>query len=79
MNQILQAINTIVACGLMMGVRCYQVCLAPLVGGACRFTPRCSTYFIQAVRKHGPWRGTWKGVRRVLRCHPLNPGGYDPP
>ncbi|NLX54291.1 MAG: membrane protein insertion efficiency factor YidD [Planctomycetaceae bacterium] len=66
--------------GLLIAlVRAYQVTLSPLLGGGCRFQPTCSVYFIEAVRKHGPWRGSWCGVRRLLRCHPFHPGGYDPP
>ncbi|MFO7906221.1 MAG: membrane protein insertion efficiency factor YidD [Planctomycetota bacterium] len=65
--------------GLILAVRFYQATISPLVGGACRFTPSCSTYFIEAVRKYGPCRGGWKGICRIARCHPLRRGGYDPP
>lgn len=64
---------------LIAGVRTYQIFLGPFLGGHCRFMPTCSHYFIQAVRKHGPYRGALRGVLRVLRCHPFHPGGYDPP
>lgn len=64
---------------LILLVRAYQVVLSPLLGGSCRFQPSCSVYFIEAVKKHGPCRGSWRGVRRILRCHPFHPGGYDPP
>ena len=64
---------------LILAVRAYQIVLSPLLGGACRFTPSCSAYFIEAVKKYGPLRGSWRGVRRILRCHPLQPGGFDPP
>jgi len=64
---------------LIAGVRCYQVGLRPVLPSVCRFTPSCSEYFIGAVRKHGPLRGACKGVGRICRCHPWNPGGYDPP
>jgi uncharacterized protein len=60
-------------------VRAYQAVLSPLLGGSCRFEPSCSAYFILAVQKYGPWRGSWMGVRRILRCHPFHPGGHDPP
>ncbi|MBX7073215.1 MAG: membrane protein insertion efficiency factor YidD [Pirellulales bacterium] len=64
---------------LILMVRLYQATLSPLLGGHCRFEPSCSHYFIQAVEKHGPWRGAAKGVARICRCHPFHPGGYDPP
>ena len=56
----------------------YRVTLGRLVGGHCRFEPSCSQYAIDAVRKHGPWRGSWRTVKRICRCHPLSTGGYDP-
>jgi uncharacterized protein len=64
---------------LIGGVRFYQVCLRPLLPAVCRFQPSCSEYMILAVRKYGPVRGAWRGVRRIGRCHPWHPGGYDPP
>lgn len=64
---------------LILFVRIYQATLRPLLGGGCRFTPSCSEYFVLAVQKYGPWRGGWKGIRRILRCHPFSPGGDDPP
>jgi uncharacterized protein len=57
----------------------YQRTLSPLLGNACRFTPSCSRYMVEALRKYGLLQGLAKGVRRVSRCHPWNPGGYDPP
>jgi putative membrane protein insertion efficiency factor len=60
-------------------VRCYQKFLSPLLGRTCRFHPTCSEYLILAVRKYGLLIGSWKGVCRVVRCHPWNLGGYDPP
>jgi putative membrane protein insertion efficiency factor len=60
-------------------VRLYQRLLSPLLGPHCRFTPTCSQYFIESVRKHGALRGSWRGVLRILRCHPFHPGGFDPP
>lgn len=64
---------------LILLVRLYQWFLSPLLGPHCRFSPSCSSYFIEAVRKYGPIVGVWRGVRRICRCHPWNPGGDDPP
>jgi len=64
---------------LIAGVRIYQVSLGLLVGGRCRFYPSCSNYFIEAVKKYGALRGSWKGICRIGRCHPFHPGGIDPP
>lgn len=63
---------------LVLGVRAYQVVLGPLLGGACRYYPSCSVYAIEALEKHGAARGSWLALRRILRCHPFRPGGYDP-
>jgi putative membrane protein insertion efficiency factor len=59
--------------------RLYQLLLSPLLGRHCRFQPSCSEYFIESVRKHGAVRGAFRGIWRICRCHPWNPGGYDPP
>lgn len=59
-------------------VRLYQMTLSPIVGGACRFDPTCSSYAIEALDRHGAWTGTKLALRRLLRCHPLGPAGYDP-
>lgn len=64
---------------LIGGVRFYQYVLRPVLPAVCRFEPSCSEYFIQAVHKYGPVRGACKGVGRICRCNPWNPGGYDPP
>lgn len=68
---------------LIVLVRAYQWTLSPAIhvvfGPVCRYEPSCSHYFIKAVRKYGPLAGAWKGMGRILRCHPWHPGGYDPP
>ncbi len=65
---------------LLIGlVRLYQLFIGPMLGRHCRFEPSCSVYFIESVRKYGTIRGTWRGIWRVLRCNPWNPGGDDPP
>jgi len=64
-------------CALGMG-RCYQVMISPLMGPACRFYPTCSQYAKEAIERHGFIRGTGLTMKRVLKCHPFHPGGYDP-
>ena len=59
-------------------IRFYQLALSPLVGPACRFYPSCSQYALEAVSRFGVLRGGWLSIRRLGRCHPFNPGGYDP-
>ncbi len=59
-------------------LRCYKRFLSPLLPPMCRFEPTCSVYTMQAVEKYGVIRGVWLGARRLLRCHPFNPGGWDP-
>lgn len=59
-------------------VRAYQIGISPYLGGHCRYRPTCSQYFIEAVEKYGALKGSWLGIRRILRCHPGRPGGYDP-
>jgi putative membrane protein insertion efficiency factor len=78
-SKIVLTIRSAAAQALVFGVRMYQVCLRPVLPSVCRFYPSCSEYFIQAVELYGPWRGAWRGVRRLCRCHPWHPGGYDPP
>ena len=59
-------------------LRFYKRFLSPLLPPMCRFEPTCSVYTMQAVEKYGALRGTWLGMRRLARCHPFNPGGWDP-
>ena len=59
-------------------VKIYQRIVSPLLPQTCRFHPSCSAYSIEALREHGALRGTWMTLRRILRCHPLSAGGYDP-
>ena len=63
---------------IVIVIRSYQLVVSPLLGPTCRFAPSCSEYFIDAARRHGALRGSWLGTRRLLRCHPLHPGGLDP-
>ena len=56
----------------------YKRMISPLLPPMCRFEPTCSVYTMQAVEKYGAGRGVWLGLRRLARCHPFNPGGWDP-
>uniref|UniRef100_A0A7C2PAR1 Putative membrane protein insertion efficiency factor n=1 Tax=Schlesneria paludicola TaxID=360056 RepID=A0A7C2PAR1_9PLAN len=64
---------------IVLAVRFYQLAIGPWLGQRCRFVPSCSAYMIEAVEKYGAIRGVWKGLCRIGRCHPLHPGGWDPP
>lgn len=63
---------------LLALITLYGYTLSPLIGGSCRFEPTCSRYAAGVIRRHGAWRGSILGARRVLRCHPWHEGGYDP-
>lgn len=64
---------------LLIGlIAAYRCCISPLLGSNCRFYPTCSEYAREAIETHGALRGTWMTVRRLGRCHPFHPGGYDP-
>ncbi len=66
--------------GVWIGVRLIRLyrLLFAFVPSSCRFEPSCSRYTEQAIQKYGLWRGSWMGAKRIGRCHPWNPGGYDP-
>ena len=63
---------------LIAALRSYQYALRPMLGANCRFYPSCSDYAREAIERHGAARGSWLAARRVCRCHPYHPGGYDP-
>jgi putative membrane protein insertion efficiency factor len=64
---------------LMIGaIRFYQLAISPALPPSCRFYPTCSEYTLQAIAKYGAVKGLWLGVKRIARCHPFHPGGYDP-
>jgi uncharacterized protein len=69
---------TPVARVLMLPINFYRRFISPLFGPVCRYQPTCSAYALEALRTHGALRGGWLTVRRIARCHPFRPGGYDP-
>ena len=71
MNRMLSAV-------LLALIHAYRLLLSPLLGPQCRYTPSCSQYTETAIRRFGPWRGGWLGIKRISRCHPWHEGGYDP-
>jgi uncharacterized protein len=63
---------------LLLLIRAYRTLISPLFPPTCRFQPTCSQYALTAVERFGPIKGSWLAVRRITRCHPFHPGGYDP-
>lgn len=59
-------------------IRFYQIFISPMLGQHCRFYPSCSQYTLEAIKEWGFFKGIWLGIKRISRCHPLNPGGFDP-
>ncbi|MGE0091395.1 MAG: membrane protein insertion efficiency factor YidD [Bacteroidia bacterium] len=59
-------------------IKCYQACISPLKPPTCRYTPTCSAYSIEALKKHGPFKGLWLAIKRILSCNPWGGSGYDP-
>ena len=63
---------------VLLPIYFYRYCISPLKAPTCRFTPTCSQYAVEAVCKHGPFKGIWLAIKRILRCHPWGGQGYDP-
>ena len=73
-----QAVRKVLTTLLLSPIYFYRACISPLTPPSCRFTPTCSAYAIEAIQKHGPVKGLWLAIRRILRCHPWGGSGYDP-
>lgn len=73
-----EARRTFVVAAALVPLRGYRRFVSPLLGQHCRFAPTCSAYAEQAILRHGLLRGSWLAARRLLRCHPWHPGGWDP-
>lgn len=63
---------------LLLVLRAYRYAIRPMLGANCRFHPSCSDYAQEAIERHGAGKGVWLAARRLARCHPYHPGGYDP-
>ncbi|MGM0375350.1 MAG: membrane protein insertion efficiency factor YidD [Bacteroidota bacterium] len=63
---------------LLIPVRIYQYVISPVIGPSCRYTPTCSVYSVQALKKHGPFKGLWLSIKRIISCNPWGGSGYDP-
>jgi len=77
-----KVLSAFVAALLLAAITVYRWLLSPVLaalGARCRFHPSCSTYAAESIRHFGPWRGGWRALKRLGRCQPFHPGGYDPP
>ncbi|MGB3693682.1 MAG: membrane protein insertion efficiency factor YidD [Spirulinaceae cyanobacterium] len=63
---------------LIWFIKGYRTFISPVIPPTCRFQPTCSQYGLEAIQRFGPWQGGYLTIKRILRCHPFNPGGYDP-
>lgn len=74
----MNVLKKIVSLPFLALIKLYQIAISPLFPPSCRFYPTCSAYSYQAISKYGPFKGVYLAFRRILRCHPNNPGGFDP-
>jgi len=78
MNTNTSAVKRLLSFPFLLLIRLYQLLISPLLPPSCRFVPTCSAYAFEAITKYGPFKGVYLATRRVLRCHPFHPGGFDP-
>ncbi|MGI4022748.1 MAG: membrane protein insertion efficiency factor YidD [Janthinobacterium lividum] len=78
MNRITAILKAIVSRFFIFLIRLYQILLSPILGASCRYTPTCSQYGLEAIRKHGPFKGGWLTLKRIGRCNPWGGHGHDP-
>ncbi|MEM9768736.1 MAG: membrane protein insertion efficiency factor YidD [Cyanobacteria bacterium P01_D01_bin.71] len=72
------SVKSFIKTSLIWGIRGYRAVISPILPPTCRYTPTCSQYALAAIQRYGARRGTWLALRRITRCHPWHPGGYDP-
>ncbi|WP_345951425.1 MULTISPECIES: membrane protein insertion efficiency factor YidD [unclassified Mucilaginibacter] len=78
MQTILKLFNNVISRLFILLIRGYQIVLSPILGASCRYTPTCSHYGLQAIKKHGPFKGGWLTIKRIIRCNPWGGHGHDP-
>ena len=78
LNKIFGYLKTAIVFILILPIKFYQYALSPMLGSSCRYTPTCSTYSIQALKKHGPLKGSYLAIKRILSCNPWGGHGHDP-
>jgi putative membrane protein insertion efficiency factor len=71
-------INRVFSALFLFLIKIYQYLISPILGQSCRFTPSCSQYGLEAIQKHGPFKGAWLTLKRIARCHPWGSHGHDP-
>lgn len=74
----MEIVKKIISQLLLLPIYFYRNCISPLLPPTCRYTPTCSQYAIEAIKKHGPLKGLWLTIKRICRCHPWGGSGYDP-
>lgn len=78
MSSVLKALRGALTFVLLLPIYFYRTCISPLTPPRCRYTPTCSQYAVEALKKHGPLKGLWLATARIMRCHPWGGSGYDP-
>ncbi|WP_052080730.1 membrane protein insertion efficiency factor YidD [Porphyromonas sp. COT-239 OH1446] len=78
LNRALHALRLLASWMLLLPIYFYKAAISPLFPPACRFTPSCSTYAVEAIKRHGPIKGLWLAIKRILRCNPWGGCGHDP-
>lgn len=78
MKKLFKALKGLLSKLMLALIAFYRTCISPLLPPTCRYTPTCSQYAQEAIRKYGPFKGGWLALRRILRCHPFGGSGYDP-
>ncbi|MCJ8208931.1 membrane protein insertion efficiency factor YidD [Mucilaginibacter sp. RS28] len=78
MGKVLQIIKTIIGSFFLLLIKIYQLAISPILGASCRYTPTCSQYGAEAIKKYGPFKGGWLTLKRIGRCHPWGGHGHDP-